>query len=95
MDVPQTVIVPATVTATVATNTVHVNAVEEPAQAPINVTLVFMKVDTKRNYEKIVEFEQHYSTIHTYMLTIVDEADKRDIWLRIVGLIETWDIVRN
>jgi len=94
--VPQTVSVPVTATASAVTNIVHVNAVKEPAQALINVILVFMKVDTKDNYEKIVEFEQHYSAKQIYILTILMdvESNKHGIWLRIMGLIETWDILR-
>ncbi len=96
MGVPQTVSVPATVMANVAMTIVHVNVVKEQVQALINVILVFMKVDTKDNYKKIVEFEQHHSAKQIYILTILMdvESNKHGIWLRIMGLIETWDILR-
>lgn len=47
-------------------------------------------------YRKIVVFEQLYASTHLHVINNinVNELIKQKLWLRMIGLIETWDITR-
>ena len=45
-------------------------------------------------YRKIVVFEQLYVATQLYIMTIIeDKSAKQKLWLRAIGLIETWDMI--
>ncbi|KKL97828.1 hypothetical protein LCGC14_1830520 [marine sediment metagenome] len=47
-------------------------------------------------YRKIVVFEQYYAPTHLYIINMtVNKSIKQKMWLRMIGLIETWDIIYN